>query len=332
MACFNLREGRFRQSNLHLVRPARIVQPPLHRGDVRATASSASSAASSALAWRLLRERARRLRRPLLLPADALRGRRWIGAAYRRLADCAAPLASRSRASSAVSAILLRASFRFVVTEAGGAAIDIDNEHDFDVAKLRYAEWCKPQRERAEHAATAPALLGPGAAAERARTMSAGAAGAALPARRAGLFRLRGRGPRRGRGRGSRALAERHAQQRRRGARPGPRSLGLLRAAADAASAASSRTSTCCCAATRSGSRRERRRWRRCSRRSASSSSPTTCGSSDRSAAWERLALEGPAASAIFARAAGEAPGLAPECGADFEIAADPACARAPGA
>lgn len=42
---------------------------------------------------------------------------------------------------------------------------------------------------------------------------------------------------------------------------------------------------------------------------------------SDASAAWERLALEGPAASAVFAAAAGEAPGLAPDCADAFAIA-----------
>jgi len=43
---------------------------------------------------------------------------------------------------------------------------------------------------------------------------------------------------------------------------------------------------------------------------------------SEISSSWERLALEGPAASAIFAIAAGEAPGLAPDAVASFEIAA----------
>ena len=42
---------------------------------------------------------------------------------------------------------------------------------------------------------------------------------------------------------------------------------------------------------------------------------------SDASAAWERLALEGPAASAVFMAAAGEAPGLAADCTADFTLA-----------
>jgi len=42
---------------------------------------------------------------------------------------------------------------------------------------------------------------------------------------------------------------------------------------------------------------------------------------SEATPSWERLALEGPAASAIFAIAAGEAPGLAPDAAASFEIA-----------
>jgi hypothetical protein len=50
-----------------------------------------------------------------------------------------------------------------VITEAGGSAIDIDNEHDFDVAKLRYAEWSKLQAGRAEQVYGAPSL-GPGGA------------------------------------------------------------------------------------------------------------------------------------------------------------------------
>jgi len=42
---------------------------------------------------------------------------------------------------------------------------------------------------------------------------------------------------------------------------------------------------------------------------------------SDASQAWERLALEGPATSAIFAAATGQAPGLAPDSADFFEIA-----------
>ena len=44
---------------------------------------------------------------------------------------------------------------------------------------------------------------------------------------------------------------------------------------------------------------------------------------------WERLALEGPAASAIFAIAAGEAPALAPDAAASFGVAGTPVLAGA---
>jgi len=45
---------------------------------------------------------------------------------------------------------LLRVSCRLVATDLGGAAVDIDNERDYDVARLRYSEWIKAQREKAE--------------------------------------------------------------------------------------------------------------------------------------------------------------------------------------
>ena len=50
---------------------------------------------------------------------------------------------------------------------------------------------------------------------------------------------------------------------------------------------------------------------------------------SELSPAWERLALEGPAAGAIFAGAAGEAPGLTPDAADRFEIAGTPIWAGA---
>jgi hypothetical protein len=44
---------------------------------------------------------------------------------------------------------LLDTQFRFVVTEAGGCAVDVDNEEDFDIARLRFREWREAQEERA---------------------------------------------------------------------------------------------------------------------------------------------------------------------------------------
>jgi GTP:adenosylcobinamide-phosphate guanylyltransferase len=157
MACFNLREGRYRQSNLHLLRPARIgnrhyVEEMYEHRHQREFGQILG------LAWRLLRSERGGLvvfayyllmhmagfldRRGFVRTADALR--RWIPAA---------------RIERGVSS-LLRASFRLIATEAGGSAVDIDTEEDFDIAKLRYESWWKAQRERAARVHGTPALPG----------------------------------------------------------------------------------------------------------------------------------------------------------------------------
>ena len=45
---------------------------------------------------------------------------------------------------------LLRSSFHMVVTEGGGCGVDVDNEHDLEVARRCYAEWRTAQRTRTE--------------------------------------------------------------------------------------------------------------------------------------------------------------------------------------
>ena len=78
---------------------------------------------------------------PVLLQAPPPTGTLAVLMPARRLV----PL---SRVEDACST-LLKTRLRFVTTEVGGCAVDIDNEHDFDVAALRYAEWSKAQTERA---------------------------------------------------------------------------------------------------------------------------------------------------------------------------------------
>jgi GTP:adenosylcobinamide-phosphate guanylyltransferase len=158
MATFNLREGRFRQSNLHLVKPARIVNrhyiEELYQNRFQRELGSVV-----ALAWRLLtseRGGLGLLYYYLLMHCAGVVDRRG----YRRLADALRRFVPLARVEAGCSD-LLRASFRFIVTEAGGAAIDIDNEHDYDVAKLRYEEWSKLQAGRALRLYGSPAL-GPG--------------------------------------------------------------------------------------------------------------------------------------------------------------------------
>ena len=235
MAYFNLREGRFRQSNLHLIRPARIGNRH-YIDEMYEHRHQREFGQILALAWRLLRSERGGLRGAGLLPADApRRPRRPLGARGRGRRPAAPD--PDPRASSAASPRCSRGAFRLIVTEAGGCAVDIDTEHDFDAAKLCFDELV----EGAARARGARLRRGRSAAPRsrraRARALSVGdAALTAVAVRRgAGLFRLRERALLRGARRRSRALARRHAEQRRRAPAAGPPELRLLCAAALAA-------------------------------------------------------------------------------------------------
>lgn len=147
MAYFNLREGRFRQSNLHLIRPGRIgnrhyIEEMYEHRHQREFGSIAG------LAWRLLRSERGGLGvfgYYALMHLAGMADR----TGWHALADWVRqwiPIARIERGCSA----LLRGSFCFVATEAGGCAVDIDKERDYDVSVLRYAEWHKAQLELAE--------------------------------------------------------------------------------------------------------------------------------------------------------------------------------------
>jgi hypothetical protein len=146
MATFNLREGRFRQSNLHLVRPARIGNRH-YVEDMYRHRHQRELGEILGLAWHLLTNERGGLRMIywyVLMHAAGLLDR-W---GWRRAADVIRrwiPLARVERACGD----LLRTRFRFVVTEVGGCAIDIDTEEDCDAARLRFEEWSKAQQLRA---------------------------------------------------------------------------------------------------------------------------------------------------------------------------------------
>src|SRR5262249_933116 len=75
----------------------------------------------------------------------------------RRIADGVRRFIALPRVERACGA-LLRGSFRFVVTGIGGCALDVDNEHDLDVARLRFFEW-ERQLARAAEAQQGPLPL-----------------------------------------------------------------------------------------------------------------------------------------------------------------------------
>jgi len=147
MAYFNLREGRFRVSNLHLVRPARIVNRT-YVEELYEHRYQKQFGNIVGLAARLVRKEEgglRILRYYVLIHLAGFADRRG----WRRLADWLRASVPLDRVAQACSA-LLRADFRFAVTSIGGCALDIDNERDYDVARLAFERWRAAQRERAE--------------------------------------------------------------------------------------------------------------------------------------------------------------------------------------
>lgn len=146
MAYFNLAEGRFRQSNLHLVKPARIVNRH-YIEEMYENRYQKEFGNVVRLAWKLLRSEqggAQLLFYYVLMHLASIADR-W---GLRRLADRlrrGLPLARVERTIS----LLMRAQLRFTVTEIGGCGIDIDNEHDHDAALLRFEEWRTAQQARA---------------------------------------------------------------------------------------------------------------------------------------------------------------------------------------
>ncbi|MFP8877753.1 MAG: NTP transferase domain-containing protein [Myxococcota bacterium] len=146
-AYFNLREGRFRQSNLHLIRPARVRNrhylEEMYEHRYQKEVGSILS-----LAWRLLRNEKggfEVLAYYLLVHLAGLADRlRWV-----RLAGALRRFVPSDRFERGCGA-LLGARFRFVVTRAGGCAVDIDNERDYVVSAGNFEELWRAQRERAE--------------------------------------------------------------------------------------------------------------------------------------------------------------------------------------
>ena len=147
MAYFNLREGRFRQSNLHLVKPAllgnRHYVEEMYEHRYQKQIGNIIS-----LAWRIFWRKgggAKLVGYYAIIHAAAVADR-W---GWQRLADLLRHWMSTSKVEEALGG-LLQTRFRFVTTEVGGCAVDIDNEEDYETANLRYREWRRQQEETAE--------------------------------------------------------------------------------------------------------------------------------------------------------------------------------------
>jgi GTP:adenosylcobinamide-phosphate guanylyltransferase len=155
MAYFNVADGRVRQSNIHLVRPARMG----HRWyieDMYEHRYQKELFHALALAWRILTYQGGGLRLVAYFAILHVAGL-FDRARLRGVADALRRYVSFARIERSCSQ-LLDTRFRLIVTEVGGCGIDIDNEHDIDIARERFEEWTKQQ---AQHAAAlhGPALL-----------------------------------------------------------------------------------------------------------------------------------------------------------------------------
>ena len=159
MAYFNLAEGRFRQSNLHLARPVRLTNRT-YIEEMYEHRHQKEFGNIVSLAWRLLRSEQGGLRVVayycLMHLAGVTNRHGW-----RRLANSIRRWIPIGRVEQAVST-LLRTRYRFVVTDLGGCAVDVDNEHDYDVTQLRFEKWREAQAEKAERL-YGPLALPPGA-------------------------------------------------------------------------------------------------------------------------------------------------------------------------
>lgn len=145
MAYFNLREGRFRQNNLHLVRPA-LLGNRHYIEDMYEHRYQKQFGQMLALGWRLLRVEEGGpavLYYFALMHLAAIADRRGL----RRLADWLRNRIPIARVEKGVSG-LLRTRYRFIVTEGGGCAVDLDNEEDFDSAAACYERWIERQHAR----------------------------------------------------------------------------------------------------------------------------------------------------------------------------------------
>jgi GTP:adenosylcobinamide-phosphate guanylyltransferase len=149
MAYFNLREGRFRQNNLHYVRALRMGNRH-YVEDMYENRYQKEIASQLALAWRVLRKEWRNLWVLgcyfLIHVAGVLHRRGHIGASD--VVRSWVPLAMIDRAASA----LLRTRFTTVTTELGGAAIDVDNEADLEVVEKMLERWKAMQARHARAA------------------------------------------------------------------------------------------------------------------------------------------------------------------------------------
>ena len=146
MACFNLAEGRYRQNNLHYVKPLRL-ENRHYVQDVYESRYQKEWGNTLRLSLKILFHEFRNLGVLFFYAVMLLAG--WFDRKGRkRMADFVRGFVSLRRAERSLSD-LIRGRLVTVVTGLGGAALDVDNEADLAVLEKRLGEWKAMQIRRA---------------------------------------------------------------------------------------------------------------------------------------------------------------------------------------
>lgn len=145
LAYFNLRDGRFRQSNLHYAKPARIGRRDRIE-EMYELRHQRKFWNMFTLAMRLLLSRVGGLKIGVLFAFMHLAGIADRNG-YSRLARLLSRGVTLELHRSTIAKIL-DTRFAMAVTEGGGCAVDVDTEEEYDAIKARYTEWMAAQRER----------------------------------------------------------------------------------------------------------------------------------------------------------------------------------------
>jgi hypothetical protein len=146
LAYLHFREGNLRQNNMHMVRPFKVTNRHYLQimYDLRYQKEFWNIVR---LAWEILNKEeggwgtlGNYLLMQLSLSSDRL-GLRFLRDFFR----------NRTRIDSVIDCLarLIRTRFNIAFTSLGGATLDIDCEHDYNVIQERFTEWMDYQREKA---------------------------------------------------------------------------------------------------------------------------------------------------------------------------------------
>ena len=145
VAYFNVRDGRYRQNNLHYARPARIGR--LDRiEEMYELRHQQRFWNMFILALRLLASRVGGLKIAIQFGMMHMAGIADRNG-HDRLARVLARFVSLDINRSAISK-LLDTRFAFAITESGGCGLDIDTEEEYDAVCERFSEWSAALRAR----------------------------------------------------------------------------------------------------------------------------------------------------------------------------------------